>query len=159
MPSTALKINMLILFTMLIAAIAASPYAPAALLRSIVEMLARPCLARLGRPVVTMSARIGSLNFAYLGLSEVCVFLRMNIVSSKAHEMYCDIAVARPAPNIPMPIFCMKSMSKKMLRIPPEVRPIMAKNARPSYLRILFITQLDTSAGAAASMQIAYVLA
>ena len=46
-----------------------------------------------------------------------------------------------------------------MLRMPPEVRPIMAKNARPSYLKILFITQLDTSAGAAQRMHIPYVFA
>ena len=122
-------------------------------------MLARPCLARLGRPVVIMSPKMDHLNFAYLGARDVWVFLRMNIVRSRAHETYCDIAVARPAPRMPMPIFCMKSMSRKMLRIPPEVRPIMAKNARPSYLKILFMTQLDTSAGAAARMQIAYVLA
>ena len=122
-------------------------------------MLARPCLARLGRPVVIMSPRIAALNLAYLGAREVCVFFRMNIMSSRAHEIYCDIAVARPAPRIPMFIFCMKSISRKILRIPPEVRPIMAKNARPSYLKMLFMTQLDTSAGAAARMQIAYVLA
>ena len=46
----ALKMNIVILLDMLIAAIAASPKSPAQLLRTIVEMLARPCLARLGRP-------------------------------------------------------------------------------------------------------------
>ena len=144
---------------MLIAAIAASPYTPAALLSTIVEMLARPWRARLGRPVVIMSPRVDMLNFAYLILSDVWVFFNMNIVRSSIHETYCEIAVARPAPNIPMPIFCMKIASRKILSMPPEVRPIMAKNARPSYLRILFITQLDTSAGAAQRIQIPYVLA
>lgn len=47
-PSAALKMNMLILFAIPIAAMAASPYTPAALLRIIVDMLASPCLARLG---------------------------------------------------------------------------------------------------------------
>ena len=118
-------------------------------------MLARPCLARLGRPVVMISPNVARLNLIYLGASVVCVFFRMNIVRSNAHETYWEIAVARPAPKIPIFIFCMKSMSRKMLRMPPDVRPIMAKNARPSYLKILFITQLDTSAGAAQRMQIA----
>ena len=122
-------------------------------------MLARPCLARLGRPVVTMSHQILKSFLMYLGASEVCVFLRMNIVRSSAHEMYCEMAVARPAPRMPIFMYCMNSASRKMLMMPPEVRPIMAKNARPSYLRILFITQLDTRAGAAQSMHIAYVFA
>ena len=83
----------------------------------------------------------------------------MNIVSSNIHETYWDIAVARPAPRMPMFMCCMKSASRKMFRIPPEVSPIMAKKARPSYLKMLFRTQLDTSAGAAQRMHIAYVLA
>ena len=138
-----------------IAAMAASPYTPAALLRTIVDMLASPCLARLGRPVVIMFQIVALLNVVYLNLSEVCVFFLMNIVRSRNHETYWDIAVARPAPKIPIFIFFMKRTSKKMLRMPPEVRPIMAKNARPSYLKMLFITQLDTSAGAAQRMHIA----
>ena len=144
---------------MLIAAIAASPYTPAALLRTIVEILAKPWRARLGRPVVIMSPRVDMLNLAYLKASDVWVFFKRNIVRSSIHETYCETAVARPAPRIPMPSFCMKRASRKILRIPPDVRPIMAKKARPSYLKILFITQLDTSAGAAQRMQIAYVFA
>ena len=122
-------------------------------------MLASPCLARLGRPVVMMSPRIMKLNFTYLTESVVWVFLSRNIVRRIAHDIYCEIAVARPAPNIPIFIFFIKSASRKIFMKPPVVRPIIAKKARPSYLRILFMTQLDTSAGAANKMHCAYIFA
>ena len=102
-----------------------------------------------------MLPSVDTLNFTYLTASEVWVFLRINIVRSRAHETYCEIAVARPAPNMPIPIFFIKSISRNMFNMPPDVRPIMAKKARPSYLRILFMTQLDTRAGAAQRMQMA----
>ena len=81
--------------------------------------------------------------------------MRRNIVRRINQETYWDIAVARPAPRMPISSFIMNRASRKMFRIPPEVSPIIAKNARPSYLRILFITQLETSAGAAQRMHIA----
>ena len=58
-------------------------------------------------------------------------------------------AVARPAPEMPILKTKINKGSSAILRIPPEVKPIMASRASPSYLRMLFITQLVHIAGPA----------
>ncbi len=62
--------------------------------------------------------------------------------------IYCEIEVASPAPEIPILKVNIKRGSSAMFNNPPVVRPIMASDAIPSYLRILFITQPDAIAGA-----------
>ena len=69
--------------TQLIAAIALSanspPYMPASWLSSMPETLFRPCLSRLGEPVMSMSSESENLRETYLSAILVCVLPRMNM--------------------------------------------------------------------------------
>ena len=69
-----------------------------------------------------------------------------------ARLTYCDIAVERPAPEMPMSQAKIRTGSKIIFSIPPEVRPTIASAAIPSYLKILFTTQLAVIAGPESSM-------
>ena len=70
-----------------------------------------------------------------------------------AKEVYWDNAVAKPAPAMPISSTKMNRGSRAMFRIPPVVRPIMARVAIPSYRRMLLSTQLAVMAGAANRIQ------
>ena len=67
--------------------------------------------------------------------------------------------VAMPAPDIPKLNPNMSIGSKIIFSIPPVVKPIIAKVALPSYLRILLQTQDITIAGAARKIYFPYFIA
>ena len=89
------------------------------------------------------------MKLIYLKAILLCGFFIRKIESRISIPIYCEAAVAIPAPAIPISKVKIRSGSRIILRIPPVAMPIIASFAIPSKRRILFITNEVVIAGAA----------
>ena len=113
-----------ILLTIAIAAIAASPYGSAALLSAIIATDATLCLHSEGNPPFVIVPSI-----LREGLNDRGLIFTVPMRSDRTKRIMklttWLIAVAIAAPDIPSPKTKMNNGSRKRLRIPPVVRPII----------------------------------
>ena len=133
---------------MLIAATAASPYIADCPFKSIVAMLFSDCLIRLGNPVAIILP--GTANVWLILCIDILVSVLpvKNIARSIIKLIVCDNAVDKPAPDIPMFIPNIKSISPPILIAAPVISPIVPSLALPSYLSRLLSVRLDVKNGA-----------
>ena len=117
-------------FTMLMPAMAASPNAPAATLRAMVEAAARPWRESEGVPPMTISfssAKRGEKRRRSMGRPPFCRAMQSN--TTKLHAWLTTVAHA--APLMPSPRPKMSSGSSTTLSTAPVRMPYMAKAALP----------------------------
>ena len=122
----------LTLDTILIAATASSPYAPAVPFNNIVATLFNPCLSRLGKPVARILPMVGKSLATNFKEIRVCVFPLKNMESRMQKLINWAPAVAMPAPAIPSPNPNIRRASAKILITAPVIMPIVPSFALPS---------------------------
>ena len=89
----------------------------------------------------------------------LCVFPDRNIYNRIQKLIIWDNAVDKPAPAIPILSPNINIGSPIILRTAPDIRPIIANDALPSNLRILFNVNVLVINGAAIIIKMLYVLA
>ena len=125
------------------------------MLRSVVASPLRPWRSMLGIPVRTiLPISAGDLVKLRKEIFVEVFPLRKGRRRTMT-PIYCESAVARPAPAVPSFRTKIKIGSSIMFRIPPDARPIIAYTAMPSYRSTLLRTQETTMAGAASRMKVA----
>ena len=113
----------------------------------IVDNVAKPCRAREGNPVLTISNKEEKyLDIFLIDKSTIVLFLKNGIIN-KIKLIVWEITVAIDAPLIPNLNAKINNGSKIILITPPVTNPIIANLDLPSDLKILFNTNAPVIIG------------